>query len=629
MIPIPKETIDKIFENARIEEVVSGFVQLKKRGANFIGYCPFHDEKTPSFTVSASKGIYKCFGCGKGGNSVSFVMEHEHYSYPEALKYLAEKYNIEVKEKEMTPEQSIRANDRDSLYVISSFANKFFQQQLWETEEGKAIGLSYYKERGFSEETIKKFQLGYSPKQKDALSKEALKSSFQKNYLEDSGLSIIKNESALDRFRERMMFPVHSFSGRVLGFGGRTLQKDNKAKYVNSTESLIYLKSKILYGIYFAKQHISKQNNCYIVEGYTDVISLHQAKVENVVSSSGTSLTSEQIKLINRFTKNITILFDGDAAGLKASFRSIDMILAEGMNVKVVVFPNGEDPDSFAQKCSQEALINYLEENQKDFITFKTNILSKDTNEDPAKRVEMIKDIASSIAQIPDDIGRSEYIKECSRMLRVKELDLAKEVSAQKNKRISPFPAKSENASNFEEKEIPTSKMNKEEKEIIRLLLNYGNKNMKEEDQKISIASFIIQELEVDNISFENEQYQSILGEISAHVKEDGEINLNYFTLHQNPSISKLAIDLISKKHSLSENWKSRHQILTDSEEDKFRKAVESSIYALKLKHLDTKLGDIQLQLKENPDDERFTKAYAKYLQTKRQIAEKLGRTLC
>ena len=626
---IPKETIDKIFEAARIEEVVSGFVQLKKRGANFIGHCPFHDEKTPSFTVSASKGIYKCFGCGKGGNSVSFVMEHEHYSYPEALKYLAEKYSIEVVEKELTPEQNIRANDRDSLYVISSFANKFFQQQLWGREEGKIVGLSYYKERGFTEETIKKFQLGYSPKQKDALSKEAIKSSFQQKYLEDSGLSIIKNKSALDRFRERMMFPIHSFSGRVLGFGGRTLQKNNKAKYVNSPESLIYLKSKILYGIYFAKQHISKQNNCFIVEGYTDVISLHQAGVENVVSSSGTSLTSEQIKLINRFTKNITILFDGDAAGLKASFRSIDMILVEGMNVKVVLFPDGEDPDSFAQKCSQEELKNYLEENQKDFITFKTNILSKDTNEDPAKRVEMIKDIASSIAQIPDDIGRSEYIKECSRMLRVKELDLAKEVSAQKNKRISPFPAKSENASNFEEKEIPTSKMNKEEKEIIRLLLNYGNKNMKEEDQKISIASFIIQELEVDNISFENEQYQSILGEISAHVKEDGEINLNYFTLHQNPSISKLAIDLISKKHSLSENWKSRHQILTDSEEDKFRKAVESSIYALKLKHLDTKLGDIQLQLKENPDDERFTKAYAKYLQTKRQIAEKLGRTLC
>jgi len=492
MARISEQTIEQIRSTADIYDIVSEYVQLKKRGANFIGHCPFHDEKTPSFTVSASKGIYKCFGCGKGGNSVSFVMEHEHYSYPEALKYLAEKYSIEVAEKELTPEQNIRANDRDSLYVISSFANKFFQQQLWEREEGKIVGLSYYKERGFTEETIKKFQLGYSPKQKDALSKEAIKSSFQQKYLEDSGLSIIKNKSALDRFRERMMFPIHSFSGRVLGFGGRTLQKDNKAKYVNSPESLIYLKSKILYGIYFAKQHISKQNNCFIVEGYTDVISLHQAGVENVVSSSGTSLTSEQIKLINRFTKNITILFDGDAAGLKASFRSIDMILAEGMNVKVVLFPDGEDPDSFAQKCSQEELINYLEENQKDFITFKTNILSKDTNEDPAKRVEMIKDIASSIAQIPDDIGRSEYIKECSRMLRVKELDLAKEVSAQKNKRISPFPAKSENSSNLEEKEIPTSKMNKEEKEIIRLLLNYGNKNMKEEEEEEDHKSKVV-----------------------------------------------------------------------------------------------------------------------------------------
>ena len=627
---IPKETIDKIFETARIEEVVAGFVQLKKRGANFIGHCPFHDEKTPSFTVSATKGIYKCFGCGKGGNSVSFVMEHEHYSYPEALKYLAEKYSIEVVEQELTPEQSIRANDRDSLYVITSFANKFFQQELWESEEGKTIGLSYYKERGFSAETIKKFQLGYGPKQKDALSKEALKSSFQMKYLEDSGLSIVKNESALDRFIERMMFPIHSFSGRVLGFGGRTLQKGNKAKYVNSPESLIYQKSKILYGIYFAKQHISKQNNCFIVEGYTDVISLHQAGVENVVSSSGTSLTLEQIKLINRFTKNITILFDGDAAGLKASFRSIDMILAEGMNVKVVLFPDGEDPDSFAQKCSEEELINYLKENRKDFITFKTTILSKNTKDDPAKRVEMIKDIALSIAQIPDAIGRSEYIKECSRLLKVKELDLAKEVSLQKNKTISSFPAKRENGSNFVEKEIPTSKMNKEEKEIIRLLLNYGNEKLKVEENTISIASFIIEELKVDNINFENEQYQSLLDEISSHLKEDGKINLNYFTLHQNPSVSKLAIDLISKKHNLSENWKKRHKILTGTEENKIRKTVESSIYGLKLKLLDTKLNNIQLQLKENPDDtQHFTKAYAKYLQIRKKIAAKLGRTIC
>ncbi len=627
---IPKETIDKIFEAARIEEVVGGFVQLKKRGANFIGHCPFHDEKTPSFTVSASKGIYKCFGCGKGGNSVSFVMEHEHYSYPEALKYLAEKYSIEIVEKEMTPEQSIRANDRDSLYVISSFANKFFQQKLWETEEGKVIGLSYYKERGFLEETIKKFQLGYSPKQKDALSKEALKSSFQEKYLEDSGVSIIKNGSANDRFRERMMFPIHSFSGRVLGFGGRTLQKDNKAKYVNSPESLIYLKSKTLYGIYFAKQHISKQNNCYIVEGYTDVISLHQSGVENVVSSSGTSLTSEQIKLIHRFTKNITILFDGDAAGIKASFRSIDIILAESMNVKVVLFPDGEDPDSFARSCSQEELKNYLAENSKDFITFKTDVLSKNTKDDPSKRVEMIKEIASSISQIPDDISRSEYIKVCSRMLRVKELDLSKEVGAQKSKRVSSSPEKKEEKNTKNENDKIKRKQLKEEKEIIRLLLNYGNKTLKFEEETISLATFILAELKADKMTFENEQYQMILDEISEVLEKEGKIKLEYFTLHFNPFISRLTIDLISNEYNMSENWDKRHKILTGTEENKIRKAVENSLYSLKLKHLDAKLGDIQLQLKENPEDvERITKTYAKYLQVRKQIAGKLGRTMC
>jgi DNA primase len=627
---IPKETIDKIFEAARIEEVVGGFVQLKKRGANFIGHCPFHDEKTPSFTVSASKGIYKCFGCGKGGNSVSFVMEHEHYSYPEALKYLAEKYSIEIVEKEMTPEQSIRANDRDSLYVISSFANKFFQQKLWETEEGKVIGLSYYKERGFLEETIKKFQLGYSPKQKDALSKEALKSSFQEKYLEDSGVSIIKNGSANDRFRERMIFPIHSFSGRVLGFGGRTLQKDNKAKYVNSPESLIYLKSKTLYGIYFAKQHISKQNNCYIVEGYTDVISLHQSGVENVVSSSGTSLTSEQIKLIHRFTKNITILFDGDAAGIKASFRSIDIILAESMNVKVVLFPDGEDPDSFARSCSQEELKNYLAENSKDFITFKTDVLSKNTKDDPSKRVEMIKEIASSISQIPDDISRSEYIKVCSRMLRVKELDLSKEVGAQKSKRVSSSPEKKEEKNTKNENDKIKRKQLKEEKEIIRLLLNYGNKTLKFEEETISLATFILAELKADKMTFENEQYQMILDEISEVLEKEGKIKLEYFTLHFNPFISRLTIDLISNEYNMSENWDKRHKILTGTEENKIRKAVENSLYSLKLKHLDAKLGDIQLQLKENPEDvERITKTYAKYLQVRKQIAGKLGRTMC
>ena len=625
---ITKETIDKIFETVRVEEVVGDFVQLKKRGANYIGHCPFHNEKTPSFTVSATKGIYKCFGCGKGGNSVSFVMEHEHYSYPEALKYLAEKYNIEIEDKELTPEQNIRANDRDSLYIINAFANKYFQEQLWKGKEGRAIGLSYFQERNFSEETIKKFQLGYSPKQKDAFSKLALKSSYKEKYLEDAGLSILKNGNATDRFRERVMFPIHSFSGRILGFGGRTLQKENKAKYVNSPESLIYYKSKILYGIYFAKQQISKENKCYIVEGYTDVISLHQAGIENVVSSSGTSLTVEQIKLINRFTKNITILFDGDAAGLKASFRSVDMILSEGMNVKVVLFPEGEDPDSFAYKSSQEELKGYLEKKSNDFITFKTDVLSENIKNDPGKRVEMIKDIASSIAQIPDDISRSEYIKVCSRMLTVKELELSKEVSLQKNKKVSPFPSIAEVAK--EDLNSPSIKINKEEKEIVRLLLNYGNETLQVEGENISIANFIIDELGVDDISFENESIQSLMSEISCQVDNDGKIILDYFTLHINPTISNLTIDLISNKHDISKNWEQRHRILTGSEKTKLRKAVENAIYALKLKHLDKKLSSIQQQLKEHPSDfEKITKSYAKHLNIRKLIVEKLGRTIC
>jgi len=446
--------------------------------------------------------------------------------------------------------------------------------------------------------------------------------------LEDSGLSIIKDGKTNDRFRERMMFPIHSFSGRVLGFGGRTLQKDNKAKYVNSPESLIYLKSKILYGIYFAKQHISKQNNCYIVEGYTDVISLHQAGVENVVSSSGTSLTTEQIKLINRFTKNITILFDGDAAGLKASFRSIDMILSEGMNVKIVLFPEGEDPDSYARKCSEQELKEFLQENQKDFITFKTDVLSKDTENDPAKRVEMIKNIASSIAQIPDDISRSEYIKVCSRMLKVKELDLSKEVSAQRKKQINPYPSKKEEDPNTQ---TTSKKPNtaKEEKEIIRLLLNYGNEALTFNSEEISIADFITNELEGDNIHFKSEEYQLLLEEISILLKKEGQINLSYFTLHFNPTISKTAIDLISEKHGMSENWTKRHKIQTGTEKNKMRKAVESSIYALKLKLLDEKLSMVQLEIKENPEDiERSTKSYAKLLKVRKLIVEKLGRTI-
>lgn len=439
---IPKDIIDTIFETARIEEVVGDFVTLKKRGANMLGVCPFHDEKTPSFTVSPAKGIYKCFGCGKGGNSVNFVMEHEQFSYPEALKYLAKKYHIEVPEVELTPEQMEKANTKESLYVVSNFANEFFQKQL-QTDEGLAIAISYFKERGMTDEIIQKFQLGYNPEKWDALTNEALKSGYKKEYLEQSGLSIFKEDKSFDRFRGRVLFPIHSLSGRVLGFGGRTLKTDKKtAKYVNSPESDIYHKSKILYGIYFAKSAIVKEDCCYLVEGYTDVISMHQAGVENVVASSGTALSVEQIKLISRYTKNIHILFDGDAAGIKASFRGIDLILAEGMNVKVVLFPDGEDPDSYAKKVSSDELKDFIQNEAKDFLSFKTQLLQEETKNDPTKKAALIKEIVRSIAIIPDHITRAVFIKDCSKTLQISESILTQEVASVKRKESGGGQAK-------------------------------------------------------------------------------------------------------------------------------------------------------------------------------------------
>ncbi|MBL4667710.1 MAG: DNA primase, partial [Flavobacteriales bacterium] len=396
---IPKQTIDEIFDAAIIEDVVGDFVPLKKRGANYLGNCPFHNEKTPSFTVSPAKGIYKCFGCGKAGNSVNFIMEHEHYSYPEALRFLANKFNIEIEEEELSPEQKDAADERESLYIVSNYAAKYFHKQLLDSDEGKAIGLSYFLERGFREDIIETFQLGYNPDGWTAFTDEAEKAGHNLKYLDKSGLTIVKGDKKFDRFKGRVMFPIHNLSGRVLGFGGRILQANDKAaKYLNSPESEIYHKSKVLYGIYTAKKAISKENICYLVEGYTDVISLYQSGVENVVSSSGTSLTEGQIRLVKRFTPNITILYDGDAAGIKASFRGIDMILQEGMNVRVVLFPDGEDPDSYAKAHTTEELKDYITTNAQDFIRFKTSVLIKDVGNDPIKKAELIKDIVASIA---------------------------------------------------------------------------------------------------------------------------------------------------------------------------------------------------------------------------------------
>src|SRR5450759_4948825 len=427
---IDRSTIERILDAAQIVDVVQEFVQLKKRGVNFLGLCPFHNEKTPSFTVSPSKEIFKCFGCGKVGNSVNFVMEHEHLTYPEALKYLAKKYHIEVVEKELSQEELEKQNERESLLVVSSYASRQFTENLFHAPEGISIGLTYFNERGFRQDTLKKFEVGYSFEKRDAFSKKALEYGYKQDFLVKTGLTIQHEDRIFDRFSSRVMFPIHSLSGQVLGFGGRILKADPKsAKYLNSPESEIYHKSRILYGVYQARKTITQEDKCYLVEGYTDVLSLHEANVENVVASSGTSLTQEQVRLIKRFTQNITILYDGDAAGIKASLRGIDLVLEEGMNVKIVLIPDNEDPDSYSKKLSNEDFLKFLKENETDFIRFKTQLLLSEASNDPVKRADLIRDVVKSIAVIPEAITRTVYIKECSTVLEVSEPILYHEVN--------------------------------------------------------------------------------------------------------------------------------------------------------------------------------------------------------
>ena len=422
---ISKTTIDSVYESARVEEVIGDFVQLKRAGSNWKGLSPFSDERSPSFMVSPAKGIWKDFSSGKGGNAIAFVMEHEHFTYPEAIRYLAKKYNIEIEETVQSNEDKMANDNRESMYLVSEFATKYFHDTMLNSDLGKAIGLSYFKERGFTPETIKKFSLGYSPETWDAFTKEALGKGYQLEFLISTGLTIAREDQPFDRFKGRVMFPIQSMSGRTLGFGGRILTNDKKAaKYLNSPESELYHKSKVLYGIYHAKQSIAKENLCYLVEGYTDVIQMHQAGIENVVSSSGTALTPDQIRLINRLTKNITVLFDGDAAGLRASIRGIDLILEEGMNVKVCSFPDGEDPDSFAKSHSMEQIREYLSENSKDFIQFKASLLMNDAKNDPVKKADLIRDMVVSISKIPDRIQREIYVQECSRIMDISEQTL-------------------------------------------------------------------------------------------------------------------------------------------------------------------------------------------------------------
>ena len=614
---IPKETVDQIFESCRIEEVVSSYLpDLKKKGTNYWACCPFHNEKTPSFSVSPTKGIYKCFGCGKGGNSINFVMEMGGLSYPEALKELALKYNIEIEEKELTPDQLDKENKRDGIYLISSYANKFFQEQLWQTEEGKIIGLSYFKQRGFSNETIKKFQLGFSPKQKDAFSKLAIKNLYQKEFLEESGLSFFNEKGYSDRFKERVIFPIHNYSGKVLGFGGRSLNSKNKAKYLNSPENPIYHKSKVLYGLYFSKLEIGRRDNCYIVEGYTDVVSMHQSGVENVVSASGTALSIEQINLIGRLTKNITLLFDGDEAGLRASFKSIDLILKEGMNVKIVMFPEGEDPDSYSKKLSQEDFTNYLSDNSKDFIQYKSELLNKNSQNDPAKRVMYIKDIARSISLIPDRLLRAEYCKVSSSLLDVSEQDLLSEVNiflkeSLKDTFTYSYSAQQNNiTSKIENNLIKINLLEVCEKEILRLLFNYGNKILEFEDEKIKVSEYIMNELQNDNITFSNNFYKQILNEYKQKKLEEGKININHFLHHENSEIQQLSISFVTKKHEISKKWEDMHQIFTGDETKNLEITIEKSILSLKQAYIKNEIEKINkiISNNEDPSIETITK---------------------
>ena len=632
---IPKETIDTIFETARIEEVVGDFVTLKKRGANMLGNCPFHDEKTPSFTVSPTKGIYKCFGCGKGGHAVNFVMEIDQLSYPEALKYLAKKYNIEVQEEEQTPEQIEKANARESLFIVNSYAKDYFQDSLNKSIEGKAVGLSYFKERDVSVEMIDKFQLGYNPDNWDAFTKSALEASYKKEFLEKTGLSIFKDDKAFDRFKGRIIFPIHSISGRIVGFGGRTLKKDNKAKYLNSPESEIYHKSKVLYGIYFSKSAIVKNDNCLIVEGYTDVISMHQSGIENVVASSGTALGTEQIKLIGRYTKNITLLFDSDNAGIKATTKAIDLILAESMTVKIALLPEGEDPDSYAKKFGGEGLTHFINKNSKDFVEFKIALLDEKSKNDPIKKVSLINNIMLSIALIPDGITREVYIDKCSKLLEVGKAELENKVHELIHKTKPVKKAERQTAKKIEQTQTVTkdkAKSEFQEKDIIRFMLQYGhyflnfeNTDNNSEENKVYVVHYIISEFRNQKV-FSNPNYSLIFNTFEEALSQGELLTEEYFTQHKDPEISQVAVDIISNEHAISQKWK-EHGIYTETEEMQLKKAVDTAIYSLKIAKIVERIEVKTTELANGSEnDEKLLVEINDMLTIKREISAKLGR---
>lgn len=657
---ISKNTIDQVYETARLEEVIGDFVQLKKSGSNFKGLSPFTDERSPSFMVSPVKQIWKDFSSGKGGNVVAFLMEHEHFTYPEAIKYLAKKYNIEVEETEQSNEDKEQANERESMYLVSEFAQTYFKEILWDTELGKAIGLSYFKERGFTDETIKKFELGYCLDQWDGFTTAALDKGYKLNYLEKTGLTIVKDDPnnpnssrKFDRFKGRVMFPIHSMSGRVLGFGGRILTNDKKAaKYLNSPESDIYHKSKVLYGIYYAKQAIAKEDNCFLVEGYTDVIQFAQRGIHNVVSSSGTALTSEQIRLINRLTKNITVLFDGDAAGLRASLRGIDLILEQGMNVRVCTFPEGEDPDSFAKNNELDEVTAYLENNSKDFIQFKASLLVKEANNDPIKRADTVRDIVNSIAKIPDRIQKEIYIQECAQIMNISEAVLFNtlaQIGKKETADVQKQQKEEQKAFDVVRNEEKQEKVDVQyvlERKIIESLMLYGTHKEEFEDlvlkenesgdlilepesMEIKVYEKIYLDLQEDEIELANEDFRKMYNKLIEALNEEEEFSITTFVngLDQDMANQISSILMEEERYKL-DNWESK-EIYPKKKEIGVAQLVSETILTLRCFLIKKRMGALQKTTEQsNVDNREALEEIMNYIQLNKLLNQKLNRVL-
>ncbi|MDR1417449.1 MAG: DNA primase [Prevotellaceae bacterium] len=638
---IDQATIDRIMDAARIEEVVGDYITLKKRGVNYTACCPFHNEKTPSFSVSPVRGIFKCFGCGKAGNAVTFVMAHENLTYWEALKVVGKKYGIEVKERELSPEEQQHNNDRESMMITAAYAQSYFSQTLHNHVDGKNIGMSYFAERGFAKSVIEKFQLGYCLDSRAAFSSTALRDGYKKEFLVKTGLSFERDSGELvDRFYGRVIFPIHSVSGRVIGFGGRTLKTDKSvAKYVNSPESEIYHKSSTLYGICFAKKSMMQLDKCFLVEGYTDVISMHQAGIENVVASSGTSLTHDQIRLIKRFTPNVTVLYDGDAAGIKASLRGIDMLLEEGLNVKTMLLPDGEDPDSFARSHSATELTDFIGSHEEDFISFKTKILLSDSKNDPIKRAEVITDIVRSISVIPEAIPRSVYIRECSKLMDIGEDVLTGEVAKLRRKKLyggdsearKPAPAQPTPDGATPEEAVHTPSIpafvenvfcREQEREIICLLLQFGSNAFFD----TSVSAYIINEIAGEDLSFQNLEYQQIFEEYKKLLEASNTVDVRHFINHPDQRVCEMTIDLLSQKYTLSKIWRQQEAAITD--EDRLRVEVPKAINVYKSKIVTQAIMRLQAELegKSNPEQDMLLLKLGELSKVRTKLSEMLAR---